>query len=119
MYRAFGETVRSMVFSSQIFLFYFFPFALLAYYSLAKAPQRARNLCLAVLGYIFYGWANPKFIPLMFGTTFLDWTLSIVIAYGSWKFWKDWKKPIDGALPQGPRTKIQRHALVISIVSNL
>jgi alginate O-acetyltransferase complex protein AlgI len=108
-----------MVFSSQIFLFYFFPFALLAYYSLAKAPQRARNLCLAVLGYIFYGWANPKFMLLMFGTTFLDWSLSIVIAYGSWRFWRDWKGNIDAPLPQGPRSRTQRQALVVSIVSNL
>ena len=38
-----------MVFSSQIFLFYFLPFSLLAYYSLRKASQRARNLCLGAL----------------------------------------------------------------------
>lgn len=108
-----------MVFSSQIFLFYFLPFALLVYYALAKAPQRWRNLSLALLGYIFYGWANPKFIFLMFGTTFLDWTLSIVIAYSSWKFWKDWKGPIEKPLEPGPRSKTQRRALVMSIVSNL
>ncbi|AIE85143.1 MBOAT family O-acyltransferase [Fimbriimonas ginsengisoli] len=108
-----------MVFSSQLFLFYFFPFALLVYYALAKAPQRAKNLCLAILGYIFYGWANPKFIFLMFGTTFLDWMMSIVIAYGSWRFWKDWKPRIEAPLPPGERTKVQRSALVLSIVSNL
>lgn len=108
-----------MVFSSQIFLFYFLPFALLVYYGLAKAPQRWRNLALAVLGYIFYGWANPKFIFLMFGTTFLDWSLSIVIAYSSWKFWRDWKEPILEPLAQGPRSKTQRSALAISVVSNL
>lgn len=107
-----------MVFSSQIFLFYFFPIALIAYYALAKAPQRARNLCLALLGYVFYGWANPKFIFLMFGTTFLDWIMSVVIAYSSWKFWRDWKAPVE-TLPQGHRTKVQRSALVLSIICNL
>lgn len=107
-----------MVFSSQIFLFYFFPLALIVYYALAKAPQRWRNLSLAALGYVFYGWANPKFIFLMFGTTFLDWTLSIVIAYSSWKFWKDWRGPVSTLVP-GPRTKVQRAALVTSVVSNL
>lgn len=107
-----------MVFSSQIFLFYFFPVALILYYALAKAPQRARNLCLALLGYVFYGWANPKFIFLMFGTTFVDWMLSVVIAYSSWRFWRDWKGPVH-ELPQGPRTKTQRTALTLSIVSNL
>jgi alginate O-acetyltransferase complex protein AlgI len=108
-----------MVFSSQIFLFYFLPFSLLAYYGLAKAPQRWRNLCLALLGYIFYGWANPKFIFLMFGTTFLDWTLSIVIAYSSWRFWRDWKGPIEHALPPGERTKTQRTAVILSVVCNM
>ncbi len=107
-----------MVFSSQIFAFYFLPLALAIYYSLYKAPQRARNLCLALLGYVFYGWVNPKFIFLMFGTTFLDWLLSLVIAYSSWRFWKDWKPKLV-ELPRTERSKCQRTALIISIVSNL
>jgi alginate O-acetyltransferase complex protein AlgI len=107
-----------VVFSSNIFAFYFLPFSLAIYYSLYKASQRARNLCLALLGYVFYGWVNPKFIFLMFGTTFLDWLLSLVIAYNSWRFWRDWKPKLE-ELPQGERTKRQRSALVMSIVSNL
>lgn len=107
-----------MVFSSQIFAFYFLPLALVLYYSLFKATQRARNLCLALLGYIFYGWINPKFIFLMFGTTFLDWLLSLVIAYNSWAFWRDWKASVLTLDPEG-RTKRQRTALLVSIVSNL
>jgi alginate O-acetyltransferase complex protein AlgI len=105
-----------VVFSSQIFLFYFLPLALIVYYDQWKAPQRWRNFTLASLGYIFYGWANPKFILLMFGTTFVDWMLSVVIAHDSWKFWQ--KGPVD-TLPPGPRTRTQKHALVLSIVSNL
>ncbi|MDR3689820.1 MAG: MBOAT family O-acyltransferase [Fimbriimonas sp.] len=107
-----------MVFSSQIFAFYFLPLSLAVYYSLYRASQRARNLCLAVLGYIFYGWVNPKFIFLMFGTTFLDWLLSLVIAYNSWRFWSQWKGVL-GELPKAERTKRQRTALTLSIVSNL
>jgi len=45
--------------------------ALVLYYALYRAPQRWRNLSLIFLGYTFYGWANPKFIFLMFGTTFV------------------------------------------------
>lgn len=107
-----------MVFSSQIFLFYFLPFALAVYYALYRAPQRARNLCLALLGYVFYGWANPKFIFLMFGTTFVDWLLSLAIAYGSFRFWRDWRTECV-VLEPGERTRTQRRALTISIVSNL
>lgn len=107
-----------MVFSSQIFVFYFLPLALIVYYALGKAPQRARNLCLALLGYVFYGWANPKFIFLMFGTTFLDWLLSLVIAYNSWKFWREWKPKVV-ELDHSERSKRQKSALAMSIVSNL
>ena len=63
-------------------------------------------------------WANPKFIFLMFGTTFLDWLLSLVIGYNSWRFWRDWKTRL-AQLEPGERTKRQKAALVISIVSNL
>lgn len=105
-----------MVFSSNIFLFWFLPFALVVYYAQWKAPQRWRNLTLALLGYVFYGWANPKFIVLMFGTTFVDWMLSVVIAHDSWKFWQ--RAPVETLAP-GPRTKTQRTALVLSVVSNL
>jgi alginate O-acetyltransferase complex protein AlgI len=104
-----------MVFSSHIFVYYFLPFALIVYYGLYKAPQRARNLALAMLGYVFYGWANPKFIFLMFGTTFVDWLLSIIIATDSWGFWK---RRID-PLASGPRSRLQRGALTASLVSNL
>jgi len=107
-----------MVFSSQIFIYYFLPIALLIYYALWKAPQRWRNLTLAILGYIFYGWANPPFIFLMFGTTFLDWLMSLVIAYKSWNMWRDWKGEVL-PLEKGPREKTQKTALVISIIANL
>lgn len=105
-----------MVFSSNVFLFYFLPVALILYYAQWKAPQRWRNFTLAGLGYIFYGWANPKFIFLMFATTFVDWMLSVVIAHGHWRFWD--KDPVETLVP-GPRTKTQRLALVLSVVSNL
>ena len=105
-----------MVFSSHIFLFYFLPAALAVYFALAWAPQRWRNLWLAVAGYIFYGWANPKFILLMFGTTFIDWLASLVVARDAW--WPFSRRPLD-ALPPGPRSHRQRAALVTSIVSNL
>jgi alginate O-acetyltransferase complex protein AlgI len=110
-----------MVFSSHLFLFYFLPVALAGYYLLAGASQRLRNLWLVVTGYIFYGWAEPRFVLLMFATTTLDWLLSLVIARQQWCFWK--------ACPPGPSggsaragsaaARTRRLALQISIVSNL
>jgi len=105
-----------MVFSSHIFLFYFLPAALAMYFVLARAPQRARNLWLALAGYAFYGWANPKFLVLMFGTTFVDWLASLVIARDTW--WPFSHEP-PTPLPAGGRSRRQRLALIASIVSNL
>ncbi|MCC6445761.1 MAG: MBOAT family protein [Armatimonadetes bacterium] len=107
-----------MVFSSHIFIYYFLPAALLLYYGLYRAPQRARNLALTILGYIFYGWANPKFIFLMFATTFVDWLLSLVIVADSWRVWRLGKGPVE-TLDKGPRSRVQRQAVIASVVSNL
>ena len=79
-----------MVFSSHIFIFYFLPLALLGYYALAGAPQRWRNFWLIITGYIFYGWAEPRFMLLMFATTSIDWLMSLVIAHDSWAVWRFW-----------------------------
>jgi alginate O-acetyltransferase complex protein AlgI len=108
-----------MVFSSHIFIFYFLPLALAAYYALYRAPQRAKNIVLILFGYAFYGWAEPQFIPLMFATTFVDWLVSLVIAHDRWDVWKVWHEPVV-ALPEGaPRSKVQRRAIVISMTANL
>jgi alginate O-acetyltransferase complex protein AlgI len=107
-----------MVFSSHLFLFYFLPLALGIYYALARAPQRARNLALALLGYVFYGWANPQFVPIMFATTLLDWYASLVIARNDWFVLRRRFAPIEQLSP-GARNQIQRAALLVSILSNL
>src|SRR5947199_167363 len=107
-----------MVFSSHIFLFYFVPLALAVYFALSPASQRARNLSLAILGYLFYGWANPWFVFLMFWTTFVDWLASLVIARNTWAVWRPAPAGA-GPLPPGPRGSRQRAALMISLVSNL
>ena len=52
-----------MVFSSQIFLFYFLPLVLALYYVL---PFRARTALIAISSYVFYGWANPIWAVIMF-----------------------------------------------------
>ena len=107
-----------MLFSSHIFLFYFLPLALLVYYALYTAPVRLKNLALVLLGYVFYGWANPKFVPLMLATTLLDWLMSRVIASDSWRLWQTARSPLSPLVP-GPRSTLQKRALLLSILSNL
>lgn len=66
-----------MVFSSYLFLFYFLPLALLIYYA---APRRLKHLVLTALSYVFYGWANPLFVPLLLFSTLIDYACGLVIA---------------------------------------
>jgi len=61
-----------MVFSSAIFLFYFFPLFLLVYF--LSAP-RHRNLVLLVFSIVFYAWGAPKFVFMLIGSTLLTWYL--------------------------------------------
>lgn len=102
-----------MVFSSHLFLFYFLPAVLLAYY---LTPQRWRNLLLAVVSYVFYGWANPLFVLLLFVSTLIDYLAGLVMACPSRPFGCG---PVD-LLPQGvKRTRVQQVALICSLCSNL
>ncbi len=97
-----------MVFSSHIFLFYFLPLALAAYYAM---PQRARQGMLSLFSYAFYGWANPLFMGLMFLSTVIDYVCGLVLTAGAGP---------NRYLPPGqPRARRQRIALATSIVSNL
>lgn len=60
-----------MVFSSYLFIFIFLPLALLIYYA---SPGKWKHLSLTIMSYIFYGWANPSFVFLMFFTSTVDYT---------------------------------------------
>src|SRR5574344_1674253 len=63
-----------MVFSSQVFLFYFLPVFLIGYFVLVWRGVRHSylNLFITIFSYIFYGWMEPWLIVLMFSSTTLD-----------------------------------------------
>ena len=114
-----------MVFSSHLFLFYFLPLALGGYYAsllAAAALERATGRrftwlnhgVLTLLSYLFYGWANPLFVVLMFTSTVIDYACGLFIA-GQW----DRRQPITPLRQGGLRTARQRLALTVSICSNL
>ena len=67
-----------MVFSSPIFLFLFFPFALLGYYLFRK---KLGNLFLLIISLLFYAWGEPKFVVVMIATVLLDYLLGL---WGNW-----------------------------------
>ena len=66
-----------MVFSSHLFIYYFLPFSLGLYYLL---PRSAKHYGLTLCSYLFYGWANPKFVLLMLASTVIDYICGRVIA---------------------------------------
>ncbi len=102
-----------MVFSSHLFLFYFLPATLLLYYA---APRRAKHLLLTALSYAFYGWANPAFVILLFFSTVVDYICGLVIARHT-PF--DGQYDIEPLEPGTPRTRAQKTAVAVSVISNL
>jgi alginate O-acetyltransferase complex protein AlgI len=58
-----------MVFSSALFLVFFFPILLITYY---LTPKKYKNIVLLAFSIIFYAWGAPKFIFVLLGTTFID-----------------------------------------------
>ena len=102
-----------MVFSSHIFLFVFLPLVLLAYY---VCPRGGRSVLLTVCSYVFYGWANPLFVVLMFTSTCIDFFAGRAIARGDARNrGKEYFPLVEG----GPRTRSQLVFLVVSMTSNL
>ncbi len=63
-----------MVFSSQVFLFYFLPVFFAGYYFLLwrRARHSTLNFFITVFSYIFYGWMEPWLVFLMFGSTWVN-----------------------------------------------
>ena len=95
-----------MVFSSQLFLFWFLPAALAGYYLLGAGPHWLRHVFLIAVSYLFYGWANPPFALLLLLSTTVDFLLGLAIA----------REPCPVG---GPRSRRQKALLVLSLVSNL
>ena len=100
-----------MVFSSHVFVYYFLPVVLVVYYLL---PRRAKHLALTLFSYVFYGWANPMFVFLVFTSTVVDYICGLAITG------RLGKEGLISVLERdGGRTRGQNIALVISICTNL
>jgi alginate O-acetyltransferase complex protein AlgI len=103
-----------MVFSSQIFIFYFLPLVLCLYYVL---PFRARTALIAIASYVFYGWANPLWAVIMFFGSSVDYICGLALVRLSGLPDVDGLPPVIG--PEVPRTRKMKAVLTVSIVTNL
>lgn len=69
-----------MLFSSIVFLFYFFPSILIIYYAL-NTHRLAQNIFLFVASMIFYAWVGIKFLLLLLCSIIINYLLGLLIEY--------------------------------------
>jgi len=101
-----------MVFSSSLFLYWFLPLAFAAY---ALATRRSKLLVLTAASYLFYGWSNPWYVPLLLFSTTVDWLAGLAIANARERA----GRPAPGSPRASRRFAIDRLALLASVTSNL
>jgi alginate O-acetyltransferase complex protein AlgI len=65
-----------MIFASNLFLLYFLPVFLAAYY---VTPPRFRNLTALAGSLVFYAWGAPKFVFVLLGLAAMDWLVALQI----------------------------------------
>ncbi len=61
-----------MIFNSSLFLLYFLPFFLIAYYLI---DRNYRNWLLLIASVLFYAWGAPKFVFFVMGSVLVDFVL--------------------------------------------
>ena len=66
-------------------------------------PARLKHVTLTAVSYVFYGWANPLFVVLMFISTLIDYVCGLALV-GRLRP-ATWRDPIPLLLPHGPRTR--------------
>lgn len=71
-----------MLFSSVIFLFYFFPIVLALYY-LFSFSRKIQNFILLISSIIFYAFGEPKYVILIFSCIIINYFFGIFISKSS------------------------------------
>lgn len=64
-----------MVFSSEIFLFFFLPVTILGYYLI---NPRYKNVFLLLMSLFFYAWGEPKFVLVLMCSTMVNYCFGIL-----------------------------------------
>ncbi len=90
-----------MLFNSYEFMFAFLPLALIGFYLSAMLGRAAALAWLIGSSVLFYGWWNPRFVPLLLGSVAFNYVLGRLI----------------GAAAERPRLKIA--ALSVGVSGNL
>ena len=100
-----------MVFSSTFFLFLFLPITLCVY---LISPSRFRNYILFAASFFFYFWSENWFVAILLTSAFIDYICGLAIAGALGN-----KKPIQKLERGVKRSRLQKTALILSIITNL
>lgn len=67
-----------MLFNSYVFILAFLPLVLAVYFLLGRLPERicANKVFLILASFVFYGWNNPSYVPIIAGSILLNYALS-------------------------------------------
>ncbi len=87
-----------MLFSSNVFLYFYIPIVLALYY---LTPRKVRNLTLFIVSLFFYGWGEPVYVLLMAAT------IAINYIFGAWIY------------ARKQQQKSAKSALIAGVAANL
>lgn len=65
-----------MLFSSITFLYYFLPIVIILY---LLSPSKLKNTVILISSLVFYGWGEPKFLPLIISTILIGYGLGLLM----------------------------------------
>ena len=91
-----------MVFSSNVFLYFFLTFVLVGY-TILKRWRKLSNIFLTLASLGFYAWGQPSFVFIMIASIAMNWLMALVV---------------DGQKKKG-RQKGAKAALAVAVVLNL
>ena len=89
-----------MVFSSNVFLFFFLPIVLIVYFSVSR-NRTASNIVLTLFSLLFYAWGETKFVLVMLVSIFFNYLFAL------------------GIEKYGERKKLRKGLLIGSLVMNV
>ena len=76
-----------MLFNSQVFICFFLPVVLSAYYALS-AHRAVRQALVIVASMAFYAWWDVRFVPLLAGLTLANWLVAHHYTDGLAGYWQ-------------------------------
>src|SRR4051812_4461514 len=70
-----------MLFNSPVFIFAFLPATLAVYFAVGRKRPKLAALSLAGASFFFYGWWNPAYVWLLFGSTVFNFAAGMAIVH--------------------------------------